>query len=85
MSNTYSAIIVGSGISGLYAALKISENPNCENILLITKSNMDDSNSRYAQGGIVCVLPENKRDSVELHVQYTIKDGSGLVDYEEVK
>jgi L-aspartate oxidase len=85
MSNTYSAIIVGSGISGLYAALKISENPNCENILLITKSKMDDSNSRYAQGGIVCVLPSNQKDSVELHIKDTVKAGSGLVDENVVK
>jgi len=85
MLNTYSAIIIGSGISGLYAALKISENPNCENILLITKANMDESNSRYAQGGIVGVLPDNKKDSISLHVEDTMKAGNGLVDYEVVK
>lgn len=85
MLKKYSAIIVGSGISGLYAALKISENPNCENILLITKSTMDDSNSRFAQGGIVAVLPENKKDSIELHIEDTLKAGKGLVDYEVAK
>lgn len=85
MLNNYSAIIIGSGISGLYAALKISENPNCENILLITKANMDESNSRYAQGGIAGVFPDNKKDSVELHIEDTIKAGSGLVDYNVIK
>jgi len=85
MLNNYSAIIIGSGISGLYAALKIAENPNCKNILLVTKSNMDESNSRYAQGGIVGVLPSNKEDSVELHIKDTEKAGNGLVDYAVAK
>lgn len=85
MLNTYSAIIIGSGISGLYAALKIAENPNCKNILLVTKSNMDESNSRYAQGGIVGVLPDNKQDSVELHIKDTQDAGNGLVDYAVAK
>lgn len=84
MLKNYSAIIVGSGISGLYAALKISQNTNCENILLITKANMDESNSRYAQGGIAGVIPENKKDSIKLHIEDTIKAGSGLVDYDVV-
>ncbi len=85
MLNNYSAIIIGSGISGLYAALKIAENPNCKNILLVTKSNMDESNSRYAQGGIVGVLPSNKDDSVELHTKDTENAGNGLVDYAVAK
>lgn len=73
-----SVIIIGSGISGLYAALKISEfNPSC-NVTLLTKSTLNEGNSRYAQGGIVAVLPENKTDSVELHVNDTINAGAGL-------
>lgn len=85
MLNSYSAIIIGSGISGLYAALKISENPNCENILLVTKAKMDESNSRYAQGGIAGVFPENRKDSIELHIEDTLKAGNGLVDYDVIK
>ncbi len=85
MLDNYSAIIVGSGISGLYAALKISQNPNCKNILLITKANMDESNSRYAQGGIAGVFSDNKIDSVELHTEDTIKAGNGLSNYDVVK
>lgn len=85
MLSNYSAIIIGSGISGLYAALKLAENPNCKNILIVTKSNMDDSNSRYAQGGIVGVLPSNKQDSIELHIKDTQQAGNGLVDYNVAK
>lgn len=77
----YSVVIVGSGIAGLFAALKISENQNIDKgILLVTKAKLGESNSRYAQGGIVAVLPENNQDSVSLHVSDTIKAGAGLSD-----
>jgi len=79
-----STIIIGSGIAGLYAAIKLSQNNNIKNnkILLVTKSNLRESNSRYAQGGIVGVLPENTHDSIELHVQDTLNAGAGLSDPE---
>jgi len=72
-------VIIGSGIAGLYTAIKLSEKTE-EEILLITKSDLRESNSRYAQGGIVGVLPENTEDSVDLHVQDTLKAGAGLTD-----
>ncbi len=72
-------VIIGSGIAGLYTAIKLSEKTDKE-ILLITKSDLRESNSRYAQGGIVGVLPENTEDSVELHVRDTVKAGAGLTD-----
>lgn len=84
--STYSVIIVGSGIAGLYAAIKISETMKLpDGILLLTKSQLSECNSRYAQGGIVGVLPENKLDSVSLHVADTIKAGCGLCDFNVVK
>ncbi len=82
----YSTIIVGSGISGLYAALKIEQKNNAGgNVLLITKSKLGESNSYYAQGGMVAVLNENKSDSVELHINDTIKAGAGLSELETIK
>jgi len=78
-----SIVIIGSGIAGLYAAIKLSHNKNIDNkILLVTKSTLRESNSRYAQGGIVGVLPENTHDSIDLHVQDTVKAGAGLSDPE---
>lgn len=78
----YSAVIIGSGIAGLYAALKISQQSNLpDGLLLITKSKLGESNSRYAQGGIVAVLKENKKDSTSLHVSDTLKAGAGLSDF----
>ncbi len=69
-------LVVGTGISGLFTALKLSSQGL--RVLLITKSALDDSNSRYAQGGIAAVLPENAGDSIELHLQDTLKAGAGL-------
>ena len=77
----YSAVIVGSGAAGLYAALKLSSQISLpEGILLITKSQLGESNSRYAQGGIVGVLHQNSDDSVESHLEDTLKAGAGLSD-----
>ena len=77
----YSAIIVGTGAAGLYAALKISQQISLpDGVLLITKSTLGESNSKYAQGGIVGVVHQNEGDSVDMHVNDTIKAGAGLSD-----
>jgi len=83
----YSVVIIGSGIAGLYAALKIEQQtPDLrDGILLITKSKLGESNSRYAQGGMVAVMKENKLDSTESHISDTIKAGAGLSEFNTVK
>lgn len=82
----YSAIVVGSGISGLFCALKLAQSINMpDGVLVITKSSFGESNSRYAQGGIVGVMNNNENDSVELHVQDTLKAGAGLSEYNTTK
>ena len=82
----YSAVIIGGGIAGLYAALKIAQQSElCDGLLLITKSKLGQSNSRYAQGGIVAVLEDNKKDSTSLHISDTLKAGAGLSDFNVTK
>ena len=77
----YSAVVVGSGAAGLYIALKLSRQMSLpDGILLVTKSSLGESNSRYAQGGIVGVLKQNQGDSIDLHVADTLKAGAGLCD-----
>ena len=82
----FSAVIIGSGIAGLYAALKIEQQLQLPNgVLLITKSKLGESNSYYAQGGMVAVLKENENDSVESHVTDTIKAGAGLSELDTIR
>ena len=82
----YSVVIAGSGIAGLYAALKIEQQLDLpDGILLITKSNLGDSNSYYAQGGMVAVLKDNEKDSVDSHIADTLKAGAGLTEFETIK
>lgn len=77
------AVVIGSGISGLFTALKLAESG--VKTILITKSSVHENNSRYAQGGIAAVLPSNPNDSIELHIQDTINASSGLCDETAVR
>ena len=82
----YSAVVIGSGAAGLYVALKLASQINLpDGVLLITKSRLGESNSKYAQGGIVGVLHRNIGDDVELHVADTLKAGAGLSDEKVTK
>ena len=83
----YSAVIIGSGIAGLTLAYELSKNKSLKDgILVLTKSTIDDCNSKLAQGGIVAVMSEhNKQDTISSHVSDTIKAGSGLNDFNAVK
>ena len=84
--SNYSTVIIGSGIAGLYAALKIEQQVELpDGLLLITKSKLGESNSRYAQGGMVAVMKENKSDTTASHISDTIKAGAGLSDFNTVK
>lgn len=66
-------LIIGSGIAGLFAALKIAD---FANVILVTKKNKNESNTNYAQGGIASVT--SKDDSFDKHVQDTLIAGAGL-------
>ncbi len=82
----YSVIIIGSGIAGLYSALKMTEHTQLpDGVLLISKTKLGDGNSKYAQGGIVGVMRENPLDTSVLHINDTLKAGAGLNDIDAVK
>jgi len=83
----YNVVIIGSGLSGLFLANKLAENKNIsDGILLITKESLFSGSTALAQGGIVSVIPEiNKVDSIESHIEDTIKAGCGLNNLNTVK
>lgn len=66
-------LVIGSGIAGLSFALRAAEQGN---VLLITKENLETTNTFFAQGGIASVTYQP--DNFEKHIRDTISAGSGL-------
>jgi L-aspartate oxidase len=66
-------LVIGSGLAGLLFALKAS---NHGSVALVTKRNLTESTTNYAQGGIASVF--SKDDSFEAHAKDTIEVGKGL-------
>lgn len=73
-------LIIGSGIAGLSYALKVAPYGK---VCMITKANEDESNTKYAQGGIAAVMYQP--DSYEKHIQDTLIAGDGICDEEVVR
>jgi L-aspartate oxidase len=78
--NHYDYIIIGSGIGGLYTALQAKAHGS---VLVITKGSIEDTNTKYAQGGIAAAIGND--DSPVLHLEDTLKAGDGLSDEETVR
>ena len=66
-------LIIGSGIAGLTFALKASQ---FGSVAIVTKDELDESATLYAQGGIASVMTDD--DSFELHAKDSIEAGRGL-------
>jgi L-aspartate oxidase len=65
--------VIGSGVAGLRAAIELSE---CGSVLVLAKSDLSDSATAWAQGGIAVALSDE--DEIGLHEQDTVKAGDGL-------
>ncbi len=76
----FDAVVVGSGIAGLYAALHLDP---AMKVAVVTKTGLDGSSSWQAQGGIAAVLTDE--DRFQLHMEDTLRAGAGLCDEEAVK
>jgi len=72
-------LIIGSGIAGLFTALKASE---LGAVTVLTKKTINDANTGLAQGGIAAAVHEE--DSPFLHLEDTLEAGAGLCDIEAV-
>ncbi|TFB71165.1 L-aspartate oxidase [Cryobacterium glaciale] len=71
-----SILVIGSGLGGLLAAVRAADAGH--RVVLVTKSVLPESNTRYAQGGIAAALFRD--DSVDAHVLDTLRAGAGLCD-----
>lgn len=71
----FDVLIVGSGLAGLSAALHLAPT---HRVAVLTKRDLIDGSSNYAQGGIAAVMAQG--DSFESHVQDTLVAGAGLCD-----
>jgi L-aspartate oxidase len=81
MTRSVDFLVVGSGIAGLSFALKAAKHGK---VLIVTKSNEDESNTKYAQGGVAVVV-DKEEDSFEKHIDDTLDAGDGLCDKEVVE
>jgi len=79
----YDVIVVGSGISGLYAALYAKKAGF--NVAVLTKSNPFRSNSAVASGGINAVINMAEYDSVARHVSDTVGGSDGLAHVQNIE
>ena len=70
-------LVIGSGIAGLTYALKVAKHHPDKKIIVITKTDADETNTKYAQGGIAGVMDEAK-DSYNKHIDDTEIAGDGL-------
>lgn len=76
-------VIVGTGIAGLVTAYRAATGGTPHDIVLVTKDELTESNTKYAQGGIaVALFPD---DSVASHIDDTLVAGAGLCDRHAVE
>lgn len=80
MKKTTDFLIIGSGIAGLTFALKAAKYGK---VTVVTKAGLDETNTRYAQGGIAAVFSEP--DNFEKHIKDTMIAGGGICNEEVVR
>jgi L-aspartate oxidase len=74
-------IVVGSGIAGLTAALRLRQ--RVDRVLLVTKTVLSEGSTQWAQGGIAAAL--DPADSAQEHLGDTLVAGAGVCDEEAVR
>src|ERR1700757_358660 len=70
-------LVIGAGIAGLSAAIRLAD---AGSVLVVTKEELAESNTAYAQGGIAVAM--GGEEDVALHLEDTVAAGDGLVNRE---
>ena len=76
----YDVVVIGSGAAGLTLALALAEKAN---VAVISKSQLSEGSTYYAQGGIAAVL--DATDSIDAHCADTLVAGAGLCHEDAVR
>ena len=77
-------LVIGSGVAGLTFSVKIAEKFPDRTVVIVTKDAEDESNTKYAQGGMA-VVQNKEEDSFKKHIVDTLIAGDGLCDEGVVK
>jgi L-aspartate oxidase len=77
-------LVIGSGIAGLTYALKVAHQFPEKKVLVMTKATADETNTKYAQGGIA-VVNDLENDSFQKHIEDTLIAGDGLCNEKVVE
>lgn len=80
MAQKVDFLVIGSGVAGMSYALKVAEHGT---VCLVSKANLDQTNTQYAQGGIAAVTYQP--DSYNKHIEDTLEAGAYLNNKEVVQ
>jgi len=69
-------LVIGTGVAGLRAAIEAASTAPDRDVIVLSKTSFDESNTAWAQGGVAAVL--DREDSIEQHVCDTLDAGAGL-------
>ena len=77
-------MVLGSGVAGLTAAVRAAEVHNLR-VGVLTKGELQQATTRWAQGGVAAVLGGADPDSADVHLADTLAAGAGLCDADAVR
>lgn len=77
--NHTDVLVLGSGIAGLSFALKVAQKRPDLTICILTKADKNETNTKYAQGGIAAVM-STLTDTFDAHINDTLASGKGYCD-----
>ncbi len=82
MQRKFDFLVIGSGLAGLSYALKVADRAKGR-VAVVSKNGLEESNTRYAQGGIASVM--YAPDDFEQHIRDTLESGDGMGDREVIE